>query len=118
MALIRKFITYIKNNSSEDLYYSGHASGNVDENLSNIDAAKKIMRKRDYSHHKNKDGFGIGIIDNISTNKDAIIGREQILHEHFKSQGKSGNRINPINPKKKEKTKRCKTAAHRFFGLF
>ena len=52
----------------------------------NRNEADKIMKKRDTSHHRNKEGYGAGEIDEISENKEAIIGREQLLINHLREQ--------------------------------
>lgn len=114
MKLIRWFITYIKENKNTGEEYAGHASGLVDENLNKQQAAQRIMRKRDSNHHKK--AFGRGKIDKISTNKDAIIGREQLLINEFRKNGKCGNARNAISPRKKEKMNRCISAALKLFG--
>lgn len=114
MQLLRLFITYIKRNEETGQFYAGHASGKT-ETATPL-AAQKIMKRRDSSHHKTKNGFGPANIDKISTNKDAIIGREQLLIEHFKSQDVSGNSRNAISPRKKEKMQRCIEASVKVFG--
>ena len=114
MKLIRWFITYIKENKDTREEYAGHASGLVDENLSKQQAAQRIMRKRDSNHHKKQ--FGRGKIDKISTNKDAIIGREQLLINEFTENGNCGNTRNAISPRRKDKMERCIKAALKLFG--
>ena len=114
MQLLRLFITYIKRNEDTGQFYAGHASGNT-ETESPI-TALKILKRRDSSHHKSKDGFGAANIDKISTNKDAILGREQLLIEHFKNQEVIGNSRNAISPRKKEKMRRCIEASVKLFG--
>lgn len=114
MKLIRWFITYIKENKNTGEEYAGHASGLVDENLNKQQAAQRIMRKRDSNHHKKT--FGRGKIDKISINKDAIIGREQLLINEFRKNGNCGNTRNAISPRKKEKMDRSISAALKLFG--
>jgi len=114
MKVFRLFITYIKQNRLTGEEYIGHASGMVSEN--NRKAADLVMKKRDSSHHKNKEGFGAGEIDEISDNKDAIIGREQLLISHLREQDICGNSRNAISPRKNKKMERCIKAAIKIFG--
>ena len=114
MKLFRLFITYIKQNITTGEEYIGHASGLVSE--INRKAADKIMRRRDSCHHKSKEGYGAGEIDEISDIKDAILGREQLLINHLLEQEICGNSRNAISPRKKEKMKRCIKAAIKLFG--
>ena len=83
MKLFRLFITYIKQNNKTNKEYAGHASGLVSSN--NRNEVDRIIKKRDSSHHKNKDGYGPCEIDEVSDNKEAIIGREQLLINHFRT---------------------------------
>ncbi len=66
---IRLFIIYIKENIKTEKLYVGRASGLVDE--INEEAANKVRKKRDGSHHRNKDGYGEAVIDRISTDYEA-----------------------------------------------
>ena len=63
------------------------------------------VAKRDKNHHMTEKGFGAAVLDNSSTNKNAIRGREQYLikiNGGAKSQGgTSGNAINGISPNNK-----------------
>lgn len=114
MKLIRLFITYLKRNENTGDIYAGHASGWA-KNESPIEA-EKIMKRRESSHHKSKDGFSAGNIDKFSKNKEAIIGREQLLIEKFRKEERSGNDRNAISPRKKDKMRRYIKAALKLFG--
>ncbi len=62
------------------------------------------VRKRDYNHHMNKYGFG-NAVPVFSTNDYAAVrGIEQALINKYKSLGVSGNRINGISLKNKNRT--------------
>jgi hypothetical protein len=105
------YLTYTKTNAKTGEVYSGRTSGVGDPN--------DILKKRDGSHHKTKDGFGDAEIDEVSTNKDAIRGREQQLikaNGGAKSQqgGTSGNAINGTSDKNKNKAKYLKAADDEF----
>ena len=93
------YVTYTKTNPVTGEVYSGRTSGYGDP--------QDIVAKRDRYHHMNKNGFEGAQIDRVSTDPDAIRGREQYLidfHGGAKSQGgTSGNAINGIsqtNPNK------------------
>ncbi len=113
MKLLKLFITYLKQNHETNEVYSGRASG-IYTGDKDIDAVK-IMKKRDSSHHKNKDGFDVGFIDKISFDSDAIRGREQNLIDNAKEKGICGNVRNSISPRNK-KRKRYLNAALKTFG--
>ena len=100
------YVTYTKKNPVTGEVYSGRTSGYGDP--------RKIVAKRDSGHHMNKKGFGEAQIDRVSTDPDAIRGREQYLidlHGGAKSQGgTSGNAINGIsqtNPNKQRYVDAC-----------
>ncbi len=69
----------------------------------------------------NDKGFGSAALDKLSTNKDAIRGREQQLIDSnggAKSQrGTSGNAINGISPNNKKKNRYMKSATDEFGEL-
>jgi len=113
MKLIRLFITYIKENRKTGEIYAGRASGKFTGNEERD--AVKIMKKRDASHHKNKEGYELGQIDKISTNGDAIRGREQMLIDKLKEESRSGNKRNGIGHRNKKRNKYLK-AALKLFG--
>ncbi|MCB1158324.1 MAG: hypothetical protein H7A25_18150 [Leptospiraceae bacterium] len=108
----RIYLTYTKTNRVTGEIYSGRASG--------TDDPKKILTKRDSSHHINKDSYGKAILDEVSTNKYAIRGREQMLIDSFggaqSEGGTSGNKINSISYRNKKREKYMK-AAMKFFGV-
>ncbi|MEM7179499.1 MAG: hypothetical protein AAF518_01195 [Spirochaetota bacterium] len=107
----RIFLTYTKENKNTGQVYSGRASGKEDP--------KKILTKRDSSHHIDKASFADAELDQISTNKDAIRGREQMLIDSLggaqSEGGTSANKINSISPRNKNKDKYME-AAMKFFG--
>jgi len=100
--------TYTKTNAETGKVYSGMISGTGTprENVANRDAVP---------HQMNKKGFGPARLDKSSTNRDAIRGREQQLHEHYKAQGRSANTNNPVSPRNKNK-KKYNNAANKEFG--
>jgi hypothetical protein len=118
----RLFVTYTKSNSDTGEVYSGLASDEIDESLSQKEMARKILNKRDSGHHKNKEGFLPPQVDKISTDYDAMRGREQNLIEYnggAKSEGGiSGNEINSISHRNKKRSKYLEAAAKLFGGLF
>ena len=118
----RLFVTYTKSNSDTGEIYSGLVSGEMDESLSQDEMGQKILNKRDSSHHKNKEGFLPPQIDKVSTDYDAIRGREQNLIDlngGAKSQGGiSGNEINSISHRNKKRSKYLEAAVKLFGGLF
>ncbi len=88
---VKTYQTYTKVHPS-GTRYAGHTSGYNDP--------AKNVAKRDYSHHKNNDGYGKAIPDeSFKTLKEARI-REQNLIDKFggatKRGGSSGNAINAI----------------------
>jgi hypothetical protein len=90
-AFVQKtYQTYTKTNPETGEVYSGRTSG--------TGTAEENVKRRDSSHHRSKEGFGPAALDKSSTNADAIKGREQMLHEHYKMQGRSGNLRNPVGP--------------------
>jgi len=105
---IKIFLTYIKKKISTGEIYVGRTSGEVDEiNDANL---QKVLRKRDNSHQKNKDGYGFAEIDNASENSDAIRGREDMLIEYNKAQNKSGNKYRGISLRNKRRTRYLQAA--------
>ena len=104
------YITYTKVNKKTGEVYSGRTSGKGEPG--------KILNTRDAKHHKNDDDFGKAQIDKVSTNKDAIRGREQQLIEAnggAKSQkGTSGNAINGISDKNPNRQKYTDAANKEF----
>jgi RHS repeat-associated protein len=94
----KTYQTYTKENSKTNEIYSGRCSG--------CKSAEENVAQRDANHHMTQKGFGPAQLDQSSTNKDAIRGREQQMIESnggAKSMnGTSGNAINgiaPSNPK-------------------
>lgn len=113
MKIIRLFLTYFKRNPETGKVYAGRASGEFTGNKAKD--ALRIMRKRDSSHHKNKDGFDVGEIEKISLDGDAIRGREQMLIDHLKEKGICGNDRNGIGIRNRRR-KRYLKAALKLFG--
>jgi RHS repeat-associated protein len=103
VALAQKtYQTYTKTNPETGEVYSGKTSG--------TGTPQENVTKRDRSHHRTKDGFGPAKLDKSSKSADAISGREQLLHEHYKKKGKSGNQRNPVgrnNPNYKKYVKKA-----------
>lgn len=62
-----------------------------------------IRKKRDSSHQRNKEGFGESVIDRVSTNSDAIRGREDMMIRKTKELGISGNKYNGISDRNKKR---------------
>ncbi len=96
-------VTYTKEHPETGEIYSGRSSG------PSTMSPEEIVAKRDAGHHMNDKGFGPAKLDESSTNKSAIRGREQQLIEANggakSSGGTSGNAINgvaPNNPNKKD----------------
>ena len=89
-------------------------TGGLIKERNEIEAAK-LVQKRDSHHHRNKDGFGIAKVDEFSTDKDAIRGREQMKIEKLREQEQCGNIRNSISPRNPKKTKYM-AAALRVFG--
>ncbi len=110
MANPKTYQTYTKTNPTTGEVYSGRTSG--------YDTSAKNVRNRDANHHMNDKGFGPTKLDQSSSNKDAIRGREQQLIDGnggAKSQGgTSGNAINGIGPNNKKKDIYIKAAEEEF----
>jgi RHS repeat-associated protein len=107
-AFVQKtYQTYTKTNPETGEVYSGRTSG--------TGTPKENLAARDGGHHRNKDGFGAAKLDKSSTNSDAIKGREQMLHEEFAKQGRSGNLRNPVGPRNPNRSKYIE-AAKTLFG--
>lgn len=111
--LYKIYATYIKVNHIDGKVYVGGTSGW--KKAINFLNASQVVEKRDKFHHKTKDGFGKAALDEFSTDKDAIRGREQLLIEKFKSEGKSGNIYNGISSRNPKRQKYI-SAALRIFG--
>ena len=96
------YITYIKRNLNTGEVYVGMASALVEDE--SAESIQKVLNRRENApHHKNKEGFERGDVDKVSTNKDAIRGREQLLYEKFKKDGIITAQNQPVsnrNPKK------------------
>ena len=109
---LRLFITYIKENTESGELYIGRSSGKV--NGIDEEAADKIRKKRNNSHHRNKDNFGEAVIDRISTNYNAIRGREDMMIRRTKELGISGNKYNGISNRNKKRRMYLNTAINLF----
>lgn len=101
MMLITIFLTYLKHNSLTDEVYAGRTAGKVEEITP--DTILKVLKRRDGSHSKNKEGFDEAELDKFSTNADAIRGREQNLIDYERKRGKSANNINGISQRNKKR---------------
>jgi len=108
----RLYLTYIKRNYQTGEIYSGRTSGFGND-------PDKILGKRDKDHHRNEEGFAPADLDKVSTDADAIRGREQqLIDEHGgakSSGGTSGNIINAISLRNKKRNKYL-AAALKLFG--
>jgi len=71
--MLKLFLTYLKRNERNGKVYVGRTSGDAEKNTP--EDARKILRKRDTSHHKTREGYGIARIDKVSDDADAIRGR-------------------------------------------
>lgn len=109
----RLFLTYVKENKKTGKIYIGRASGIIKE--ISKEEVDRIRKKRDSSHQKNKEGFGVSAIDETTTSYDAIRGREDQLIREFKELGISGNNYNGIS-KRNKKRKQYINAAIAAFG--
>jgi len=100
--LIRLYVTYIKTHPETGEVYVGMASALVEDDSQ--ESAEKVLARREKApHHKNKEGFSAADLESISTNRDAIWGREQLLYEKFKKDGIITAQNQPVsnrNPKK------------------
>src|SRR5207247_1166283 len=101
----KTYETYTKTNPDKEEVYSGRTSG--------TGTPEQNVARRDAGHHMNNEGFGPAALDKSSSNKAAIRGREQQLIDAnggAQSQGgTSGNRINAISDRNRNKA--CYVAA-------
>jgi hypothetical protein len=126
------YITYTKTLRNEDgsiTVYSGRTRGYGEMTKTN---AEKYIRMRDYSHHKNDEGFEGAVYDNMSRSYDAIRGREQQMidfhggaiqdrdYRRGTQPGSSGNDRRGVapgrTPKERLKARRYHEAANNAFG--
>ena len=84
--IYRIYATYRKAHPITNDIYVGRTSGWV--KIVNLFSGKKIVERRDRYHHRNIDGYGTAELDQFSTNKDAIRGREQLLRRIQKERHK------------------------------
>ncbi len=107
----KTYQTYTKTNPSTGEVYSGRTSG--------YGSPVENVRNRDAKHHMNSKGFGPAVLDETSSDYNAIRGREQMLidkYGHAKSVGgTSGNAINGIGKDNKKKSIYLE-AAKKIFG--
>ncbi len=107
----KTYQTYTKKHPETGEVYSGRASG--------TGTPQQNIKKRDSGHHMNAEGYGPAQLDKSSPNPDAIRGREQQLIDAnggAKSQGgTSGNQINGISPRNKQKREKYLDAAEKEF---
>jgi RHS repeat-associated protein len=103
--------TYTKTNPQTGQTYSGRTKG--------TGTPEQNVARRDAGHHMSEKGFGRAKLDQTSSNKKAIRGREQqLIDKHGGSQSKggtSGNAINGISDKN-PKRKQYLDAANKEFG--
>lgn len=113
---MKLFIVYKKKHKETGVLYSGKSSG---EYTGSKTDARKILEKRDKYHHKNAKGFDKAILEQQSTDEDAVRGYEQMMIDHYggaqSSGGTSGNQYNSISPKNKKKQQYLE-AALKVFG--
>jgi hypothetical protein len=95
------FLTYVKYNPETGKFYIGRTSGLVKE-LS-MDAFQKVMRRRDNSHEKNKEGYEPAKINQVSQDYAAIRGQEQLQIDAHKQKGDCGNTNNGISQRNKKR---------------
>jgi RHS repeat-associated protein len=110
-ALPKTYQTYTKTNPETGEVYTGRTSG--------TGTPEQNVARRDANHHMSEDGFGPAVLDQSSASKDAIRGREQQLIDANggaqSNGGTSGNAINGISPKNKNR-QRYLDAAEAEFG--
>jgi len=94
------YATYTKTHPT-GLIYVGRTSGLVRH--IGLVWADKIIRKRDRNHHKNKEGYGDAVLDEFSTDKNAIRGREQQLIDEIRRKGVCGNDYDGISKRNKKR---------------
>ncbi|MDN3649149.1 RHS repeat-associated core domain-containing protein [Reinekea marina] len=94
----KSYQTYTKTNPKTGEVYTGRTSG--------AGTPEQNLARRDANHHINEKGFGPAVLDQSSTNRHAVRGREQqLIQANGGAQsmgGSSGNAINgvsPLNPK-------------------
>ena len=80
---VMTYQTYTKVNPQTGQVYAGKTSG--------LGSPLENVARRDSGHVYSKRGFGPAQLDQSSTNKDAISGREQMLIDYYVSLGRSGN---------------------------
>ena len=106
----KTYETYTKDGPNGEVY-SGRTSGDG--------TPEQNVASRDKRHHMNDKDFGPAKLDQSSTNKDAIRGREQqLIDQHGGAQsqgGTSGNAINGVGPNNK-KADIYRRAAENEFG--
>ena len=106
----KTYQTYTKVNPKTGKVYVGRTSGTK--------SPRKNVEARDRNHHMNKYGFGPAKLDKTSNSYDAIRGREQLQIEKYggaqSTGGTSGNRINGISPKNKNREKYINAAKKEF----
>ena len=89
----KTYQTYTKTNSVTGQVYSGRTSG-TGSAIDNVAA-------RDTNHHMNSKGYEPAVLDQTSSNYNAIRGREQMLIDYYggaqSTGGSSGNAINGIS---------------------
>jgi len=92
-----KYVTYTKYNPQTNQYYVGRTSG--------FGTPETIVRRRDYNHHRNPEGYLPAILDRWSYNMRAIRGREQQIIDLFggawsevgRENTQSGNMIRAVS---------------------
>jgi len=92
-----KYVTYTKYNPITGQYYAGRTSGRG--------VPEQIVKKRDYCHHRNAEGYLSAVLDRWHFDYRAIRGREQQIIDVFggawsevgKDSTESGNKIRAIS---------------------
>ena len=107
---IKTYQTYTKANPTTGDVYTGRTSG--------TGTPEQNIARRDQGHHMNEQGYGPATLDQSSTNKDVIRGREQQVIDHHggaQSQGgTSGNAINGVSPTNPRRQQYLDAAAQEF----
>jgi RHS repeat-associated protein len=98
--------TYTKTHPTTGEVYSGRTSGTK--------TPQENIARRDKSHHRNKEGFGPAKLDQTSTNRSAIRGREQQLIDYNRQKGTAAQQINGIRSKNKKRQEYLDAAEQEF----
>ena len=105
-ASVRTYQTYTKVNEATGEVYTGRTSG--------TGTPRENIARRDSSHSRNKEGFGPAKLDQSSTNKAAVRGREQQLIDRNRQQGTAAKQINGISQRNRNRQKYLDAAGKEF----